>query len=92
MVLSLTEGDIMYTSRRSSIVPAVVRAFAREKGLKVGSRGRFSEEVMTAYLAENPEYLKAAMEKEGVEGPKSLKKASVARRAALAEKVASSLR
>jgi hypothetical protein len=93
MVLSLTEGDTMYTSRRAPlIVPADVRAFAKDRGLKVGTRGRFSEEVMTAYLAANPDHLKAAMEKAGVEGPKSLKKASVSRREALAEQVAKNVR
>lgn len=92
MVLSLTEGDTVYQSRRSALVPAEIRKFAMEKGIKVGVRGRFSKDLISTYLASDPAKLEKLLDAAGVERPKSLRKASESRRKALAAQVAGSLR
>lgn len=78
-----------YTSRKSAALsPAAVRAFAREKGLTVGNRGRFSATVVAAYLASDPQTLATLADQFGVKRPKDVKKASAKSRQALAETVA----
>jgi hypothetical protein len=82
----------VYTSRKSSLVPSEVRAFARENGLTVGSRGRFSPQVVAAFLAAHPVLLTTVLDDMGVDRPKDVKKASPKRRLDLATTVAPSLR
>lgn len=65
-----------YTSRRSSLVPADVRTWARENGFTVGSRGRLHPSVVAAYLAAQPKTLLVIAKEVGVQAPKTLKAGS----------------
>jgi hypothetical protein len=88
----MSAAPTVYTSRKSRLVPAEVRAFARENGLTVGSRGRFSPQVVAAFLSAHPALLTQVLDDLGVKRPKSVKGASAKRREALAAEVAPSLR
>lgn len=60
-------------SRKSSLTPAAVRAFAQEKGLPgAGSRGRMSASLFVAYLAANPKVAREVAKEVGVAiGPRA---------------------
>ncbi len=65
-----------YKSRRSALVPAVVREWAKENGFTVGSRGRLHADVVAAYLASQPKTLLTIAKEVGVQAPKTLKAGS----------------